>query len=317
MGMTIAPVETQKEAACWLARLRAEDLGEDDVAAFQAWLAADPLHGIAFEAANSAWDIAGSLPRDEFRRARRAMPRRRDVMAGVAALAVGGGLFLTLRPSQAGIYQTKIGERKRAVLDDGSQVFLDTDTRLRARFSEAARNVELEYGRADFQVAPDPRRPFIVSAAAHHIVARGASLDVRRDGENLSVILVHGTAAVTSGSQSPENAVLRDGERLVIDSTMKARTDRPNLAVMLAWRNGQAIFDYDRLGDAVREMNRYSKIKLVVADAAVGGLRISGVYRLGDNISFANSMTNLLPVKIVQDQDRVELVMDQSRSERG
>ena len=47
---------------------------------------------------------------------------------------------------------------------------------------------------------------------------------------------------------------------------------------------------------------------LVIEDPAVARLRMSGVYRVGDNAAFARSVAALLPVLLEIHTDHVELV---------
>jgi transmembrane sensor len=63
------------------------------------------------------------------------------------------------------------------------------------------------------------------------------------------------------------------------------------------------------LSQAADEMNRYSTAKLAV-DPSVAGLKVSGVYRVGDNSAFAHSLTKLLPVTVRQIGDTLVLTAD-------
>jgi transmembrane sensor len=45
-------------------------------------------------------------------------------------------------------------------------------------------------------------------------------------------------------------------------------------------------------------MNRYTERELVLMDDRAAALRISGVYRVGDNGAFARSLAKLLPIKV-------------------
>ena len=85
----------------------------------------------------------------------------------------------------------------------------------------------------------------------------------------------------------------------------------------MAWQTGQAIFDNGRLGDAVTEMNRYSNVKLVIPELEPRDFTVSGIYAVGDNIAFANSIAKLLPVRMVQTDGRIEIVLDKARQARG
>ena len=305
------------EAAAWLARLRADDRSAADERAFQSWLAADPGHIAAFEAINAMWDAAGGLVRTK--PSRTPAVRRRAVLAGLGTLVALGAGFSGWETAYAGVYETDVGEQKHVALDDGTQVFLDTDTRIRVRFDTTSRSVELERGRANFRVAPDARRPFVVRAAGQEIVASRTTFDVRRDGDRVSVVLIAGKAALKSVSAQRADTpdVLTPGERVVATTNDIVRRDKPNLTPLLAWQTGQAIFENEELVDAAAEMNRYTTMKLVVDDPAISRLRMSGVYRVGDNAAFARSVAALLPVTLEFFSDHVELVRDVSRMPTG
>jgi transmembrane sensor len=199
-------------------------------------------------------------------------------------------------------------------LDDGTRMFLDTDTRLKINFNDSRRTAELQYGRVNFQVASDPIRPFVVNAAQSRIVADPSGLDVRLDGEQLSVVIIRGAAEVLRANTQPEK--LLSGDRLVAEPG-GTRRDRPAMAPLLAWQTGQAIFENGRLSEAVAEMNRYSTVKLTIGDADTAALRVSGIYSVGDNVAFANSISRLLRVRIVQEAGRIDIVADKTRPMPG
>lgn len=314
----IAP-ETKAEAAAWIVRLHADDRSEADENAFRAWLVTKPENARAFEAVATLWDTADGL-RAELGTRRRAgvRLRRRTVLAGVGALTAAGAGLAVWDVAYAGVYETDVGEQKHVTLSDGTQVFLDTDTRIRERYTSSVRDVELDRGRADFRVKPDPRRPFVVEAAGHRIVADRTTLDVRRDGSRVSVVLLQGRATVLANAQTPtRRLVLSRGERAIVAQNVAIHVDRPNLAPLTAWQTGQAIFESDTLAAAAAEMNRYSSVRLVVDDPFVAQLRLSGVYRVGDNEAFAHSVAQLLPVSVEHFPDHIALVRDESRTPKG
>ena len=308
--------QVQAEAVTWLIRLQREERGAGDNAAFRAWVAADPDHALAFEAVSGTWDIAAGLPRD----LRGPVPvssasnRRRVMAAGVAILA-GGGALTFWRSAQARTFQTEVGEQKHVSLDDGTRIFLDTDTRLDVHFGETQRTTHLHYGQVNLQVATDPIRPFVVNAADAKVIAGPSNIDLRLDGAQLSVVLVKGSADIVRAGRLAEQ--LQGGDRIVIESQGAVRRDRPGLASLVAWQTGQAIFDNGRLGDAVTEMNRYSNVKLVIPELEPRDFTVSGIYAVGDNIAFANSIARLLPVRMVQTEGRIEIVLDKARQARG
>lgn len=313
----VAP-EAKAEAAAWLVRLHADDRSEDDERAFRRWIAAKPENARAFEAVTTLWDTADGLralstqARGGFRL------RRRTLLAGAGALAAASAAFGVWDVAYAGVYETEVGEQKHVTLSDGTEAFLDTDTRIRERYTSSLRLVELDRGRADFRVKPDPHRPFVVDAAEHRIVADRTTLDVRLDGNRVSVVMLQGSATVLPTTKATtQRIMLTRGERAVVAPDVVVHVDRPNLTPLIAWQVGQAIFESDTLAAAVAEMNRYSTVQLTVDDPVVAKMKLSGVYRVGDNEAFAHSVSQLLPVMVERYPDHIALVRDESRMPEG
>jgi transmembrane sensor len=301
--------EVRAEAAAWLARLRADDRSAADEVGFHAWLAADPIHAVAFEAVDRVWTEVGGLADIRAVRpvSKPALASRRALLAGAGALAICGSGALFLRSASAKVYETDVGEQKHVSLDDGSQLFLDARTRISVAFSETVRAVDLQYGRANFRVVPDYKRPFVVEAAERKIVATRCNFDVRCEDGNVQVVLIHGEADVRPSSAAPgaRGERLRSGERLVASVDMEKR-DKPDMTRQLAWQTGYESFENQNLAQAAEEMNRYSTARLEV-DPAVAHLKVSGIYRVGDNGAFARSLAKLLPIAVRQDGDSLVL----------
>src|SRR3546814_3322622 len=99
------------------------------------------------------------------------------------------------------------------MLDDDSRLSLDANTRVRVKYSRAGRQLWLEEGRARFEVAKDPLRPFSVAAAGKIVVETGTEFSVELLGRETRVILYEGHVAVLNGSASTR-ATVRKSTRL-------------------------------------------------------------------------------------------------------
>src|SRR3546814_19485198 len=110
-------------------------------------------------------------------------------------------------------YATHIGERQLAVLDDGSRVSLDAVTKVKVRMKDEARQVELLEGRAKFDVAKDPLRPFTVAAGDKLVVAVGTSFSVELIDGQVRVILYEGQ--VEGGERNERSEERRGGKECV------------------------------------------------------------------------------------------------------
>lgn len=298
--------EINAQAAAWLARLRSDERTEADIAGFQRWIEEDERHRASFETLTTMWDAAGHV---EDREPAEAVSRR-TVMIGagaVATAAVAGVAGVILyRPTER--LETAVGEQRKLSLADGSIVTLDTDTKLGVTMTNERRSIELLSGRANFVVARDPMRPFVVTAGARQVVAIGTAFDVSRLGDRVSVMMVEGKVVVRHAEGPGTDIALVAGDRLRFgDSPAEPTKDRPDVAASTAWQTGRAVFDDEALSDAVAELNRYQQRRLLVDGAAVGAMRISGSYQTGNPEAFARSVAELLPLKVTEGQDTIVL----------
>ena len=308
------PSTVHDEAAAWFLRLR--DGGDAATRAeHDAWLAADPAHGEAFDAVRSTWSLFGdqgaapellAMRRDALGRAHRAggrrwggiQPGRRSVAAGIVALAaapLGAFWWFSARSAPGQDYRTGLGEQRTVTLGDGSRLSLDANTVLKVAYSPDLRLIELATGRAHFEVAKDPTRPMKVRAGAKTITALGTAFTVERQAEHVVVTLVEGRVAVTEdGVPATE---LRPQQQLVLaPNTPPVLHQEVDVDRAMAWREGKLVFDDETLAEAAARMNNYSALKVVVEGDAVRNLRISGIFKAGDTPAFVEAVKAYFPV---------------------
>lgn len=303
MTETRQPRETpsarvRAEAAAWVARIHGEEHSLEGDARLRAWLSESDDHRRAFDRLTRAWEQAGKIRLRARHDAFAAEPRRGSRFAPWAAaaaavvIAIGAAVYYL----RADDVVTDIGQQQVRLLRDGTRVTLNTNTRIEVDYDEHARRVHLIRGEAWFEVAKSASWPFLVSVDGEIVRALGTSFIVRHDAaQDLSVTLVEGRVSVTPIDQNaaPSDAqVLTPGQRLVLSEHATAAVDRPDLTRVTAWRHGRVEFDATSLADAAREMNRYSKTRVILADADLARLRIGGVFRAGDSEEFVRIVTS-------------------------
>jgi transmembrane sensor len=161
----------------------------------------------------------------------------------------------------------------------------------------------LASGRLDVEVARDVR-PFVIEAGDKSAVTQSGRLDLRRDDDVVLITAVQGSAQVHSADARLELAA---GHRIAMAPGREDKLDRPEIDDLVAWQSGRLAFRDETVEQAVAEMNRYSRRELVVADTRAAGLRLSGVYRVGDPEAFARSLAVLLPVEIGVEADSIRI----------
>jgi|HigsolmetaAR201D_1030396.scaffolds.fasta_scaffold00906_7 transmembrane sensor len=323
-------VERIETASEWCIRLAEQSISASVRREFEAWLAEHPANARAFERVASAWQSFGIQPldpelltmrRDALDRfhAAQATTKARNaqrqmifgLVAAVTLVAILVSLWVGFAPDT---YETALGERRVVVLQDGSSVSLDSQTRVEVRYSGGKRELRLVRGRARFSVAHDARRPFTVDVANRKVVATGTEFSVELLSSQVQVILYEGSVevlreAAARGQESRQRTQLTPGRALIAsihgDSIELRGVDR---AASLAWEAGQISFDDETLATAVERMNRYSVVTLQVGDAAAGRIRISGTFTAGDTEAFVEGVTGIFPVRATTSDGRVVFV---------
>lgn len=324
------------EAAVWVTRLHGPDRSPQMERDFLAWQAESALHREAFERCTDVWqDVAqiklatayetGAAARAAQTHSAGAGAWRWGAVAAVMSALVLGGFML-----QQGLdhddYRTAVGEQRTLLLDDGSRVVMNTDTRVRVNFSGREREVSIQTGEAIFEVAKDPARPFIVHASGSEVVAVGTAFAVRvakrstGQATDLAVTMIEGqvrvrptASAADAGLVAATEVVMHAGDRLRLTGVAGAwqvlpKLDRPNVEQVTAWKRSEVVFDAASLQDAVSEMNRYSRTPIVLLEGlGQSQLKVSGQFRAGDNMSFARAVAALYGLSVRTDAGRLVL----------
>jgi transmembrane sensor len=308
MTTTSTDSEIRTAAQQWFARLLAPDCNELERAAFNRWRAASPLHDAAYRQVADVWERSAGLREDPViaaalqeamrsvvRLGRSRRQRRWPALAAAASvvLAVSALLWVFMPRDAAAIrYATVLGEQRTVALADGSMVVLDTDSELLVQIDKHARNLTLQHGRADFEVRHDTARPFVVHVGDGSVTATGTHFQVRVGESDSLVTLLQGRVVVAANAQgSGKSATLQPGERIAIEPAGRLgalqTVSESELASARGWTGGNLVVKAWRLDAVVAEMNRYSGTKLRLGDPALANVPISGVFKAGDQKSFA------------------------------
>jgi transmembrane sensor len=296
---------TQRQAADWLARLLAPDATARDRDAFERWCAESEANADAYAAVAADHDLARLLEGDPLiadaaRKARIAYSGRgraggigRYVALAAAALvvvAVGAGAWRLYRDAaRTEVLATAIGELRTMTLADGTRLVLDTSTRLDTRFSRDARELVLEEGRIDVDVARDAR-PFSVVSGRGVVRDIGTHFEVERHGEDVTVKLIAGIVDVSLEGDASRTTLAPGQEARFGAQGGVTVAESGDLADGSRWTEGTLVFRERRLADLIAEVNRYSTVQLRLADRSLGDLRVSGVFHVGDQASLLEAL---------------------------
>jgi transmembrane sensor len=354
--------ETVEQASAWFVEFR---VGDADAAAreeFNHWLRRSPEHVRAYLEIARTYAELPSTPAQELdvdaliayarsdsnvvpltaRAQRPAVPitqartrraKQLAIAASVLIAALAGFMWLD---SQRGVYSTDIGEQRSVMLSDGSTVELNARSRIRVRYSDRLRNVELLEGQALFKVAKNPALPFIVRSGSTDIRAVGTQFDVYRRKSGTTVTVLEGRVAVFSTRKRivaveederhfsstgrtaaiaepvlPAQTFLSAGEKVTVTGERVAAPTPANVAAATAWTQRRLVFEGLPLTQVAEEFNRYTTRPLIVDDAQLEDFHISGVYSSTEPASLLRFLREQPGIRVIETDTEIRI----SRSE--
>lgn len=260
--------------------------------------------------------------------------------ATVAVISIASWFGVTSyldTPSDPPTIATALGEQRSILLSDGSTLELNTETEVRIRFTEHARDIDLLRGELLVDVAKDPDRAFRVLSDGVVAQAIGTRFNVyKREGDTV-VTVIEGRVAVNqaptafpsgtsnSGSVATSEPVeLTAGLQIAVANQAVATpsvelTPEPvSLAKTTAWTDRRLMFDDEPLSAIVAEFNRYNRARLIITDAQLNDKRLSGVFDANDPNEFIALLQSLERIDIQQSADghRTLLRVETTNSEQ-
>lgn len=188
-------------------------------------------------------------------------------------------VYHTLKIPRGGEYRLK--------LSDGTVVFLNSESELRypVNFGENSREVELK-GEAFFEVVPDPRRPFIVTAEQVHVKVLGTSFNINTyDKDYIETVLVKGAVGIQINGREQEWR---------IKPNELARFDRKNETLevkevdvlpYVTWKEGHFLFKNQSMEKIMDTMARWYDIRVEFQDESIKTLHFTGDIKRHADIS--------------------------------
>lgn len=244
-------------------------------------------------------------------------------------------------------YTTAIGEQRSIALEDGSIVYMNTNSQMRATMTATGRRIDLLRGEAMFEVAHDTDRPFRVFAHGSMAQAVGTKFNVETTVKGINVVVVEGrvlvlnkadkptlhradirsanranskpldsqTSSLTVGGQSSGSnpVMLLAGDQASLGVSLKSpQVTHANIAAVTSWRMRQLLFEHEGLASIASEFNRYNRKKLVLSDSSIADMRFSGLFSADDPDSFTDFLALTAGVE-VDTSDPEQTIIKSSR----
>jgi transmembrane sensor len=339
----------KQEAAEWLVRLDKGAISKQESDDFKEWLARSDFHQRYLLELAACWDsmavlkelseifpfisqrpVTGKVSR---RSAKKNIWNRFAMAcsAGLVLLAVATVYFF----SSTQKFVTNVGQQAAYTLNDGTVIFLNTDSQVEVTYSREERVVNLLQGEVSFDVVKNPVRPFVVYAGNGVVQAVGTVFNVKYIRNAVDVIVTEGRVKVygevtKNVPQSLPNFNIAEKITTVSDQTKgqnasakkeifldpgeslrySDKIDRVELDLKkdvmlrkLAWQKGAIIFQGETLQDALLEISRYTDKELVIVDPVISQTRIGGHYKTDDINALLTALSLGFGIKVEQVSD--------------
>jgi len=303
--------EDEMAAAIWLAR---EDRGlaADEQDMLEEWLAGSSHHRVAYLRLQTVWRRADRLaalhnPLAQYSAPVSWVKRAALPIAAVLLILCGAAYLLQHQPPAGREYATGTGQRQAVRLADGTEIELNTNTKLHASVTARSRIVTLETGEAYFSVVHDAARPFTVLAGNRRITDLGTKFSVFRNGEDVRVVVQEGQVRVELIGQPAAAAMVAQAGHEVISTgggaLMAPKADQ-EIADELGWRRGMLNFNQQTLAEAAEQFNRYNSRHIEVEGSA-RKIRIGGSFK-ADNVDvFVGLLHRGFGLSVSEQGDRI------------
>lgn len=206
-------------------------------------------------------------------------------------------------------YITSAGQRHTIVLSDGTQVWLNADSRLACSDSFQTgkeREVTLS-GEAYFKVAPNPTSPFVIHTQKLDVRVLGTELNIEAyPGENKEVAaLIKGSIQVSLRADPDRRIILKPREKAVVVNNLllipsdivhdkkEKRLETPNNLIIAplttdslldsgtvetAWMEGKLVFRNESFSQLARQMERWYDVDIHFSNSSMEKYRFTGIF---------------------------------------
>jgi transmembrane sensor len=306
-------------AGRWILRRDRGELTPAERSELETWLSSDSRHREAYLQLDEAWRASaalkawrpadGRISNDMLGSAH--VPQHKSTRLAIAASVlalVAASLFVWRTYFATSLYTTEVGGYERVLLEDGSVLQLNTDTRVQVRLTEARREVQLLRGEAYFVIARDPQRPFDVVSGDVVVRALGTEFSVHRKGGATVVAVTEGKVALARPAE-PRDVTLEAGE-LAEAAATRVRVEQvaqTELTRRLAWQTGELHFKNESLAEVVAEFNRYNRRRIEIVDAELARAEVGGNFKANDLTSFVEAMRRALAIRIEETPEVIRI----------
>jgi len=310
-----------KEKIPWkvISKVLSGTAGSADEKAFDEWIASSNEHFDLYNKIKEIWQESGHIPMDFNPNAPKALKKVKtylnhgnqlnlipSYLMRIAAtvilfLGISGVLFfISGKLGVKNLQYSTLDNKINLILPDGSHIWLNENSKLISpvKFNKI-RKVSLK-GEAYFEVAKDPKKPFIIEANGSETKVLGTHFTIRsyQNKKEVSVIVSEGRVAF-SGNKSKDKIILGPGDMGIFsisnNELKKLKNDDVNF---LAWKTNEYIFENKPLENIIRTIADQYHISYEFRDTCLMKYRVNVTFKQKSPEEIMKILSLTLDIKI-------------------
>jgi len=284
INKSVIPQKNINEAIRWVCTLSSKTACEQDQKQFFQWLQDSELNQAAYIQAEGLWERGEVLNHvKELNSA-----REQNLFSFLSVLSPTQSTFAMATYSfciviclslvfytnflpgqtQQFAYNTGIGEFLDVQLDDGSQISVNSQSKVEITYSKSERIAHLQQGEVYFEVATEVNRPFLVKTKNGSVSVLGTRFSVRQTDSDTLVTVSEGRVSLFDKpdkfDHTKSGRVLTKNQRSDFTGTITGRQiENIDAEALLSWRRQRLTFRNMPLRQVVSDLNPYFKQEFV------------------------------------------------------
>lgn len=210
------------------------------------------------------------------------------VMAVTFAVVYQRGFFSAPAKTQQWItLDSPNGQKSIITLADGSRIFLNAGSTIRYPevFLPEKREVKLS-GEAFFEITPNPKQPFMVTAGNVTTKVLGTSFNVQAfPDKQISVTVATGRVEVEATGEAQDSTerdrvILKPNDQAIYSPDHNGiMVNEVNIEKYLAWKDNTLFFENASIGEVAKTLERWYNATITFDNDRIKNCRISGKYK--------------------------------------
>lgn len=200
-------------------------------------------------------------------------------------------------------YQSEKGSVSKIILEDGSSIWLSTNTNLKIDKNKKGEITASLNGEAYFDLIPNPDRKFIVDLGHFRVRDIGTKFNIRsyENEETISTALIDGTIELLNKTDKAF-LVVKPGELINYEKlTKKITIDNNDNSISTAWTEGKFVFIDKTLRQICDELENWYNIEIQIEDEKLLRTKYTSVVKRSTTVQM------VLKILSITDQIKYEI----------